>query len=402
MDKVTELAKTNELNYWKTRFELQKLYRTEEGKKMRVLLVGGDFGETPRASGYIKKLSQHLKFDNLTTYNGGTFEELRLIIDKIGDYGLVFWFANVSNDEEKLVGQIKEKNPNLILVTSKNNFGDRYPISTLIARMLKQKANLCLVFTKGNVIEGTVIDPLNNSYIIKETDVPELGRVLTERASKLLTFTRKGTLQIGEAIEAPNNEEFYKIASGYAETFHHLIHSDNTDRFLGNLSFRCEKGFPSMRHRDLIFVSRRNVDKRDISHKSMVAVDLHGNHNGKILYYGEHKPSVDTPIQVALYRHYPKINFMLHSHTYIKGMPITSDKIPCGAMEEFDSIVKMYPDNNYSLIKLNLRGHGSIVMTSDLSHLESINYEARPILEDMETYKARIIKNLVISSKRGR
>jgi hypothetical protein len=74
--------------------------------------------------------------------------------------------------------------------------------------MLKQKANLCLVFTKGDMIEGTVIDPLNNSYAIKETDIKELGKVLTNRASKLLTFTRKGTMKIGEAIEAPNNERF--------------------------------------------------------------------------------------------------------------------------------------------------------------------------------------------------
>lgn len=392
MNDISKNAINSEMNYWKTRFELQKLYCTEEGKKMRTLLVGGDFGDFPRASGYVTKLSENLKFSNFTTYNGGTFEKLRMIFDEIGNYGLVFWFANVSNNEEKLVGQIKAKNPNVILVTSKNNFGDRYSTLEIISRMLKQKANLCLVFTKGDMIEGTVIDPLNNSYAIKETDIKELGKVLTNRASKLLTFTRKGTMKIGEAIEAPNNERFYEIVSGYAETFHNLIHAEDTERFLGNLSFRCENGFPSLRQDDLIYVSRRNVDKRDISYKSMVAVDLRRNDLGKILYYGDNKPSVDTPIQVALYNYYPRIKFMLHSHTYIKGAPITSDKIPCGAMEEFDSIVKMYPNKDYSMIMINLRGHGSIIMASDISYLENINYEARPTLEDMSTYTAKIVK----------
>lgn len=59
-----------------------------------------------------------------------------------------------------------------------------------------------------------------------------------------------------------------------------------------------------------------------------------------IEYYGDYKPSVDTPSQIMLYQAYPKVNYMLHGHVYIDGFPFTNRCIPCGAIEEAHEIKK--------------------------------------------------------------
>lgn len=41
-----------------------------------------------------------------------------------------------------------------------------------------------------------------------------------------------------------------------------------------NVSFRCEKGFPSFRDKNIIYVSKRNMDKRMIGKEGFVAVNL--------------------------------------------------------------------------------------------------------------------------------
>lgn len=70
----------------------------------------------------------------------------------------------------------------------------------------------------------------------------------------------------------------------------------------------------------------------------------------KIYYCGDNKPSVDTPIQIRMYDKLPNINYMIHSHCYIKNAPYTKNALPCGAIEEVDeilNIIKESYDNDY-------------------------------------------------------
>lgn len=348
---------------------------------MKALFVGGDFGELPKSSGYVNKLKQQLTFDNIDFYNGGTFSELEEIVKTIKDYNIILWFANVSNDKEKLVNSIKELNQKCILITSKNNIGDRYTFHNITARMLKVKANLCVVFNNNeSIINASIIDPLMNCFSLNESDIKVTANKLESRIKELVSYTRKGTVQVGESIVVPNDEQFFNIASGYANKFHELIHAENTERYLGNLSFRCEKGFPSMRKDNIVYVSRRNVDKRDISVNGMVGVSLE-NSNKSVGYFGEVKPSVDSPIQVELYKYYKNINYMIHSHTYIEGATYTDKVIPCGAMEEVEEITNKEPNEHITKLFINLKGHGSIAMVNDWKDLIDITYMSRPFPE---------------------
>lgn len=145
-----------------------------------------------------------------------------------------------------------------------------------------------------------------------------------------------------------------------------------------------------MRHvnngKELILVSRRNVDKRFVGEADFVAVEPSslGDYLDKdmhIDYYGDNKPSVDTPIQLALYALYPRINFMLHSHTYIEGAPFTENALPCGALEEVEEIVKAVRDNSVSYFAVNLKGHGSIIASKHLDDLYDIPYITRNVPE---------------------
>jgi hypothetical protein len=147
---------------------------------------------------------------------------------------------------------------------------------------------------------------------------------------------------------------------------------------LGNASFRCESGFPSFRGKGKIYVTRRNIDKRNLGINSFVAVEDTPEH---VSYYGDDKPSVDTPIQLALYKTLPRINFMIHSHAYIYGAPMTKKIIPCGVLEEIEEILWAIPDGDLNWFFVNLLGHGSICAGVQSRMLGNVKYYAREVPE---------------------
>ena len=170
-----------------------------------------------------------------------------------------------------------------------------------------------------------------------------------------------------------------------------------TERFIGNASLkptpvgRCGKGMPSFRSktdRNIIFVSKRNINKQFIELDNFVPVYLE---DGKLYYCGEDKPSVDTPIQVRLYDALPNIKYILHSHCYLKHADFTSKAIPCGAIEEFDEIVNFidetYRSRDMDFYKVNLIGHGSLVMSHDLKNFDDLEYMARTLPETIPERK---------------
>lgn len=160
-------------------------------------------------------------------------------------------------------------------------------------------------------------------------------------------------------ITVPENNEFFNIVRNHSNTYSNLTQGINPQRFLGNCSFRCESGFPSFRKDGYIYVSRRNSNKDMISAEHFVAVNVNLSLSDKIIYLGTHKPSVDTPVQVMLYKNLPNINYMLHSHVYIKDAPFTQNKLPCGSLEEVDEILDCISKNNLKdndTICINLNG----------------------------------------------
>jgi hypothetical protein len=302
----------------------------------------------------------------------------------------------------------------VILVTSKRNeivekgettFDDHtfeYPFQAVVAHALRLKSNLVVQFWhdapyfQSGVPPGKkqvyfrIFDPLGNEYHSNRTSPKQLARVILARTRDLTKFTRVRSVRVGDAVEVPNQEKFFQIIRHHADTFHELLNPQQTDRFLGNASFRCDKGFPSFRHGNLIFVSRRNVDKRHIGPEAFVAVNA--DRTDVVEYYGDHKPSVDTPIQLRLYRYWPHINYMLHGHVYVKGgvdikPPVP---IPCGAIEEVEHITgyDRYDDIEVvHQIGFNLLHHGCLIGSKDAANLIAATFEKRPAPENVLVYR---------------
>lgn len=356
---------------------------------MKILAVGGLFDDQGgRPSGYAHKLFEAITCAHVV--NGGSWELLCSLSAEVVNFDVVLWLPQVDNQREKLVRKIKINNPEVLLVTSKRN-NDEYSFLELVARALATKSNLCIEFrTEDGIHVGTLFDPLGNVFALRERDIKKLAVALINRLFELDAFTRVRSVQIGEAVCCPDSD-FFTILRQHADRFHELVHTPDQSRLLGNASFRCIHGFPSMRFQDnLIFVSRRNIDKRSIGPDGMVGVSL--NHSSQsqlrlwpsetIGYYGDAKPSVDTPLHIALYGRYPNVNYMLHSHVYIEGAPFASDHvIPCGALEEFTQTQLSSFPPTISNFSVNLRGHGSLACAADFDYLRTLQYVARPCPE---------------------
>jgi ribulose-5-phosphate 4-epimerase/fuculose-1-phosphate aldolase len=359
----------------------------------KVLIVGGTFdNEGGRPSKLIDNMFKQITEANgykATLFNGGLVTSLHnIILPAVVNYNVVLWFANVSNDEDKL-RDVKAINPKAILITSKRNDGNKYTFAELISRALAIKANLTIEFSKQeDKFNMMLFDPLGNVFY-DGFDVAEMCAALVHRVSKLLTFTRVPTIRESELAtpEVPNESEFFEFAHDCADIFHNLIRpAKGTERFLGNMSFRCQNGFPSFRGENgIIYVSRRNVDKSDINAGSFVPTYLDEDMNTK--YFGDNKPSVDTPVQLRLYKLFPWANYMLHAHCYVditgisSAMMLDTQKpVPCGAIEEVDEIYNAIPKtvNDYTgtiqlfnknaprLLAINLTGHGCLLIAKDV------------------------------------
>ena len=351
--------------------------------KKTMLIVGGTFDrDGGKPSSLISQMYDCIN-KNLVSchlYNGGCVNTLQSnIINEVKNHDIVMWMPNVPNTEEK-IRNVKEINPKTILISSKRNDNEKYDFAELITRALAMKSNLTIEFNKvgDKLFNMMVFDPLGNEFY-NGTDIRAMTNALISRALKLVDFTRKPTIPVSEPFdkEIPNEEEFFAFARNCSDIFHNLINpSKDTTRFLGNMSFRCQNGFPSFKDDDgIVYVSKRNVDKSEITKESFVPTFLDKGEN--VRYYGDKKPSVDTPVQLRLYKLFPNMRYMIHAHCYFEIAPefntkatFTSNPVPCGAIEEVEEIVNALKDEytgSNDFMAVNLKGHGCLLMASDVS-----------------------------------
>ena len=378
----------------------------------KILFVGGTWDlNKGKESKIVSEFTKYLP--NPTVYNGGNYHDLNKILNSCIDYDTVIWWANVSNKLPK-IRNVKDINYKTILISSKRNIDNKYSFQDLLQRSFALKSNLTIEFSKTNTkYNMKLFDPLGNIWY-EGLDIEECSQALLDRLTFIKSITRESTVSSEENIgalawffnmfkeemyksnnnpEIPIKEEFLNIVKEYAYKFTETtFQTKDVKRFLGNASFRCPKGFPSFREGKYIFVSKRNVNKEFIGINEFVPVYLE---NGKIYYCGDNKPSVDTPIQIRMYNLLPNINYMIHSHCYIKDAPYTKKALPCGAIEEVDEIkelLKDYYDNDYNkdFYLINLIGHGSIMMSNNPEQLKNISIVGRQLPEDM--YSKKLVK----------
>lgn len=332
---------------------------------MRKLIVGGTFDSSEGKASYIvDQLSLSLGWDCV---NGGNLEFIRSFNPTGID--VLLWMPNISNEEAKILGDLKKKNPHMILIQSKRVIEKEYYEADVVGRLLKSHALLGIMITKEEEnYRFRLLDPLGNLW--GDTfDISQVGQAINQRINYLTGLSRVQSKQSDISQKFTVLEEFVEIVKKYGEAFTKFVNAVNPNRLLGNASTRCAKGFPAIRLNNHILVTKRNVDKQTLSVEDFVLVEA--GLTDFVKYAGEHKPSVDTPIQIKLFDYYTNVNFIVHGHAYVEGALATHNKLPCGYVQEFDEIVDLMPNQNAANFNINLTGHGCLIMADSLEYLEA-------------------------------
>lgn len=333
---------------------------------MKALVVGGS---TNKVSSIITKLAVLLEAEDGVEFTLSCNKYNPADPVSIDGYDLVLWWPDIDNEEPK---HYPVKDQGAVLICSKVMREETTRVDA-VSRIFNMHGNAVVTISKNeDKFEFELIDALNNTWE-KTTHLPTLSRMIMRlyewtKASKRRSLTQNawpaglwGIIdkdEIGDFIQL-NQELALKVAEGCG------------NRFFGNYSTRCTKLFPSTRRgKHYFFFSPRNVDKRFVSAKDLVLCDNE-------YYYGDRKPSVDTPVQLDLYKHFPNINWMIHGHAYIKGAKTTDFYCPCGDMREVKEIVDLVDKNGVT--KLNLLNHGFLFMSKDLAgmrkHFEEYEFK---------------------------
>ena len=339
---------------------------------MNIRIVGGDFKQTPKRSSVIDKIAKSLServhgemgYGHTSITNGGLPEQLEHV--SISGHDLILWMPNVDNDIDKVY---PKKDVGSILICSKVIHSERTVIDA-ISRIFKMNGNAVIAIFPGEQFSFKLIDALGNvwynGYDISKLSEAILSIYSWTKASKRLS-TKHGDFKFAAAenINLPKLVELTKIVADKFEAM--------GGRFFGNTSTRCMKMFPSERlDSEYILVSKRNVDKQRLTEDDFVKVKIVGDgDNLSIQYLGEHKPSVDTPIQSKLYYLWPNINFMIHGHSYIEGAPFTENYYPCGDLREEVEISNILQTNT-TFGAINIINHGFLLYASHIEDLEQL------------------------------
>lgn len=324
---------------------------------MKILIAGG--GGCGKKSGVINKIKDALcqKEDgDYTVFNGA-------LPDNISGNDLVLWMPDISNNEKK---NYPVKDKGAVLICSKV-MREGYTRLDAVTRIFKMHGNAVIAIYKepGHPFKFELIDALANIWY-SGYDILDLCVSIM----KLYKWTKDSIRNsVPKAVEqetvvlaalddfiAINRELALKSAAQCG------------NRYFGNFSTRCTKLFPSHRDDNVIVMSPRNVDKRTLTTDDMVQIV-----GGK--YLGDRKPSVDAPVQMAVYEQVPDVRYMIHGHAYVESAPMTNHYFPCGDMREVPETVELLKEG-YTAI--NLRNHGFLLATKTLDDMavlqETLNF----------------------------
>ncbi len=362
----------------------------------RILIIGGDWDlKGGKPSGFVRKFKDEMSkyTNNITYYNGGNYNDVESILNTASEYNVVFWFLHVDNSLPK-VRDIKRINPHIIYVGSKRNDDNKYPFVEVLNRSLMERHNLTIQFSKeGDIFKTMLFDPLGTMWY-DGTDISKLVEHSYKRISFLLTMRREHTFSSNQENTVPSNPEFIEYVHEAADTFHESIeHTEGVTRFMGNASFRGKD--------EKIYVSKRDADKSEIDSDNFITCYLKDN---KLYYDGDNKPSKDAVVQAHLYKLFPNINYIIHSHCYAEGGFYTTIPVPCGSLNELDEIfdvVKRYYGDRYDLpyYKINYLGHGCLLLARNIEDLKRTSFVKRHLPEKLPAPEIFLDKGMYMIKK---
>lgn len=332
-----------------------------------ISIVGGDFNnDGGRASSVVHKLTYALEANHV--FNGGYIDNLP---EKLHS-DLNIWMVNVSNEEKK---EYPKKKAGSCLIVSKvvRSIEGEHKFFQPLTRIFRMNANAVIAIEK-NPDSGefifSLVDALGNIWVTTDSIIRLADTILNFYfwSSKQVRKSSEQALVTPHSKYVENLDDFLWLVRKNAQN----IMTKQGDRFFGNCSTRCMSTFPSSRLTNGCMVSGRNSSKEGITVADMVYAWSDGD-DTVIQYCGDRKPSVDTPVQLALYQALPKINYMIHGHAFYDGLgfPTTAHYCPCGDMREVDEILNIVSGNASGFV-INLKGHGFLIGASTLDTLSGI------------------------------
>jgi len=336
---------------------------------MKTMIIGGNCGTGKRPSSIINKIASY--FDDVDVLNGCELDELPDIVT-----GLTLWMPNIDNTFYKFY-PYKTKGTCLIVskVVRKEEAKDsnEHNFFQAINRIFRMHGNAVIAIEKDSEkFVFNLIDALGNIWI-STSDIKKL----TDAIKKFVVWNngqvRKSIQKNDETIASIGNrlviDRFMKLVRDNAKR----IMDGTSDRYFGNCSTRCMSSFPSINIDDAFLFSPRNISKTGLETSDMVYVTDEG-------YIGDRKPSVDTPVQLTVYKNLQNINFMIHGHAFFENVDTTKQYFPCGDMREVVEILKTVgKDSNF--FALNLKNHGYLVGSENLEDLEDFLSNNIPIMQ---------------------
>ena len=297
------------------------------------------------------------------------------IADSDERFKIIFWFAET--DDTELVKRVKDKR-RCILVSSYQYTKGSTSLGDLVQSAFKSRSNLIVESVsngRASLPKARILDPLLNVFMDYDQSLSKIGGILRKRTTELLEYNKMPAERTGQRLEAPDEKRFFTLLREYGGRFYDATYSfpEAPYRFLGNASFRTD-GKDNERY---IYFSQRNIDKRTINQDGFVAVEK----EFPVRFHGKNKPSVDTPIQLLLYQHYPVVRYMLHQHVYVKDAKYTERIIPCAALEEAEEVIRLFPERENVNFAVNLKGHGSLLLVDHPDKIREFSYVVRNIPE---------------------
>lgn len=324
---------------------------------MNVLIVGGGknkvSGVAAKLYSIFKEMEEVEQVTCINAYSGDNPADL-------SGQDLVLWWPDIDNAKEKAY---PVKDQGAVLICSKVMREETTRVDA-VTRIFNMRGNAVTAITqRDNMFEFELIDALNNTWR-KTADLNKFAQMVME----LYKWTKESVRVSLKKNDVPE-ETLAKLDYSELDQFLSLnrvlankVAEGCGNRFFGNYSTRCTKLFPSTRKgKDFFFFSPRNVDKKYVTTADLVLTD-------DKYYYGERKPSVDTPVQLELYKALPGVNWMIHGHAYIKGASMTDFYCPCGDLREVDEVIQVIDKTGST--RINLLNHGFIVMGHSIENMQ--------------------------------
>lgn len=257
---------------------------------------------------------------------------------------------------------IPRKKRGSILICSKV-IRDKTTKYDAVSRIFKMNGNAVIcIFKEDDIYSFELIDALGNTWGNKTTNLKDLTKNIKDFynwscGQKRLSLQQKFVVE----------NEFVKLNKELSIKVQNSIGS----RYFGNASTRCMKLFPSERNNDVFLFSTWNSNKEFLTEEDFVIVDV--NFNESIYsFFGAKKPSVDTPIQIELYKKLKNINYMIHGHAFIKNCVYTNDYYPCCDLREYNSIIECIEDYEVMNFEINLKNHGFLIGSNTINGIKTI------------------------------